>query len=61
MATRILSAHLIGPQTKILVKRGVSRRLHNRRINMVVTPEGDYQLHIAKALGPGGHRGNGTR
>jgi len=35
-----------------LVKRGVSRRLHNRRINMVVTPEGDYQMHVAKALAP---------
>ena len=53
MATRIPPAHLMGPQTKILVKRGVSRRLHNRRINMVVTPEGDYQMHVAKALTPG--------
>ena len=53
MATRIPPAHLMGPQTKILVKRGVSRRLHNRRINMVVTPEGDYQMHVAKALAPG--------
>ena len=53
MATRILPAHLTGSQTKILVKRGVSRHLHNRRINMVVTPEGDYQIHIAKALEPG--------
>ena len=53
MATRILPAHLMGPQTKILVKRGVSRRLHNRQINMVVTPEGDYQMHVAKALAPG--------
>ena len=53
MATRIPPAHLMGPQTKILVKRGVSRRLHNRRINMVVTPEGNYQMHVAKALAPG--------
>jgi hypothetical protein len=53
MATRTPPAHLMGPQTKILVKRGVFRRLHNRRINMVVTPEGDYQMHIAKALAPG--------
>ena len=52
MATRIPPAHLMGPQTKILVKRGVSRCLHNRQINMVVTPEGGYQLHIAKALEP---------
>ena len=35
------------------MKRGVSRRLHNRRINMVVTPEGDYRLHVAKAMAPG--------
>ena len=53
MAARIPPAHLMGPQTKILVKRGVSRRLHNRRINMVVTPEGDYQMHVAKALALG--------
>ena len=43
----------MGAQTTILVKRGVTRRLHNRRISMGVTPEGDYQLHIAKALAPG--------
>ena len=53
MATRIPPAHLTGPQTKIFVKRGVSRRLHNRLINMVVTPEGDCQMHVAKALAPG--------
>ena len=43
----------MGPQIKILVKRGVSQRLHNRRINMVVTPEDDYQVHVVKALAPG--------
>ena len=53
MATRTIPAHLVGAQTKVGVKRGVTRRLHNRRISMVVTPEGGYQLHIAKALEPG--------
>lgn len=53
MATRIFPAHLMGPSTTFLVKRGVTRRLHNRRISMAVTPEGSYQLHIAKALAPG--------
>ena len=27
--------------------------MHNRRIIMLVTPEGDFQLQIAKALAPG--------
>ena len=53
MAARIFPAHLLGPETKVLVKRGVTRRLHNRRISMAVTPDGAYQLHIAKALAPG--------
>lgn len=53
MASRFFPAHLMGPLTKISVKRGVTRRLHNRRVSMVVTPEGAYQLHIAKALEPG--------
>ena len=53
MATRKIPAHLVGAQTKVGVKRGVTRRLHNRRISMVVTPDGGYQLHIAKALAPG--------
>ena len=29
------------------------RRLHNRRIALLVTPEGDYQLRVAKVLAPG--------
>ena len=53
MATLIPPAHLMGPENRISVKRGVSRRFHNRRINMVVTPEGDYQMHFAKAPAPG--------
>ncbi|MBF9239765.1 hypothetical protein I2I05_20395 [Hymenobacter sp. BT683] len=53
MAARIFPAHLMGPQTKVWVKRGVTRRLHNRRISMAVTPDGAYQLHVAKALAPG--------
>lgn len=35
------------------MRRGVVRRLHNRRIGMIVLPNGDYQVHIAKALAPG--------
>lgn len=50
MTTRIPPAHLLGAQQHYLVKRGVTRRLHNRRLSMAVTPEGAYQLHIAKAL-----------
>ena len=53
MAARTFPAHLMGPQTIVMKKRGVTKRLHNRRINMVVTPDGGYQLHIAKALEPG--------
>lgn len=53
MATRIPPAHLPGAQEAYLIKRGVTRRLHNRRISIAVTPEGDYQMHIAKALEPG--------
>ena len=46
-------AHLPGSQTHYETRRGVVRHLHNRRILMLVTPEGDYQLQIAKALAPG--------
>ncbi|WP_125932430.1 hypothetical protein [Hymenobacter glacialis] len=53
MPPRIFPAHLMGPQTTVLQKRGVTRRLHNRRISMAVTPDGAYQLHLAKALEPG--------
>ena len=53
MAARTFPAHLMGPQTIVMKKRGITRRLHNRRISMVVTPDGGYQLHIAKALAPG--------
>ena len=45
--------HLPGSQTHYETRRGVMRRLHNRRITMLVTPEGDFQLQIAKALAPG--------
>ena len=53
MAARTFPAHLLGPQTIVMKKRGVTKRMHNRRISMVVTPDGGYQLHITKALEPG--------
>ena len=46
-------AHLPGSPEKYETRRGVMRRLHNRRIGMLVTPEGDYQMQIAKVLKPG--------
>lgn len=46
-------AHLPGSLPHYETRRGVVRRLHNRRIIMLVTPEGDFQLQIAKALAPG--------
>lgn len=52
MVVRNPPAHLMGAQTKASVKRRVTPRLHNRRISMDVTPEGDYQMHTAKALAP---------
>lgn len=45
--------HLPGSQPHYETRRGVGRRLHNRRITMLITPECDYQLQIAKALAPG--------
>jgi hypothetical protein len=53
MAIRTPPVHLLGNHITCYVRRGVVRRLHNRRISMGVTLEGDYQLHIAKALAPG--------
>lgn len=46
-------AHLPGGSEHYQVRRGVVRRLHNRRIGMIVLPNGGYQVHIAKALEPG--------
>lgn len=53
MASPTPPAHLPGAQKQYLMKRGMTRRLHNRRISMVVTPEGAYQLHIAVVLALG--------
>jgi hypothetical protein len=46
-------AHVPGSQAQYETRRGVMRRLHNRRITMLITPEGDYQLQVAKVLAPG--------
>ncbi|WP_426061495.1 hypothetical protein [Hymenobacter sp. B1770] len=46
-------AHLPGSLPHYETRRGVVRRLHNRRVMMLITPEGDYQIQIAKALAPG--------
>ena len=53
MSHHLPPAGLPGSESKTETRRGVKRRLHNRRILMVVTPEGDYQIQIAKLLGPG--------
>ncbi len=53
MAFPVPPAHLLGSPTSYEFKRGASRRLHNRRINLVVLRTGEYQLHIAKALARG--------
>ncbi|MCC3156413.1 hypothetical protein LJ737_04145 [Hymenobacter sp. 15J16-1T3B] len=37
------------PENDIWV-RGVTRRLHNRRISMIVTPAGEYQIHTKRVL-----------
>ena len=34
-------------------RRGITRRLHNRRISMMITPSGEYQFHIKRFLPPG--------
>lgn len=53
LAHPIPPTHLPGSLEQYTTRRGVFRRLHNRRIVMVLTPEGDYQLQLAKALAPG--------
>ena len=37
-------AHLPGSLPHYETRRGVVRRLHNRRVMMLITPEGDYQI-----------------
>lgn len=39
---------LMDPDAKSM--RGASRRLHNRRICMLITPEGEYQMHFYRVL-----------
>ena len=46
-------AHLPGSLPHYKTRRGVVRRLHNRRVMMVLAPDGSYQLQIAKALESG--------
>lgn len=53
MATSIPPTHLLGSPAQYETRRGVMRRLHNRRVAVVVTPNGGYQLQVAKALAPG--------
>lgn len=43
---------LPGSQAAYVQRRCVTRRLHNRRIIMVSTPDGGYQLQMAKVLTP---------
>ena len=42
----------LGGAAYYATRRGVTRRLHNRLISKVVTPDGAYQMHLAKTLAP---------
>ena len=53
MATTKLPTDLPGSLPQYETRRGVMRRLHNRRVTMVVAPDGSYQLRIAKVLEAG--------
>lgn len=53
MATTKLPTDLPGSLPQYDTRRGVMRRLHNRRVTMVVAPDGSYQLRIAKVLEAG--------
>lgn len=46
-------AHLPGSPAQYESRRGFTRRLHNRRISVITTPTGGYQIHLALALQPG--------
>ena len=53
MATSSFPPHLPGSLAPCETRRGVMRRLHNRRMVMMVAPKGGYQLQIARSLEPG--------
>ncbi len=46
-------AHLPGSPAQYETRRGFTRRLHNRRISVIATPAGGYQISLALALKPG--------
>lgn len=46
-------AHLPGSPAQYEVRKGFTRRLHNRRITVITTPAGGYQIKLAIALSPG--------
>lgn len=46
-------AHLPGSPARYERVRGFTRRLHNRRITVIPTPTGGYQIKLAVALQPG--------
>jgi|GEM_PF-5291276 len=53
MPAKQFPAHLPGANVQYPAMRGITRRLHNRRVSMIITPAGEYQIHLAKVLGPG--------
>ncbi len=46
-------AHLPGSPAHYESCRSFTQRLHNRRISVLITPTGEYQISMAKALRPG--------
>ena len=53
MATTKLPTDLPGSLPQYETRRGVMRRLHNRRVVIVAAPDGNYQLQLARALETG--------
>ncbi|MFD2785351.1 hypothetical protein [Hymenobacter rubripertinctus] len=46
-------AHLPGSPARYEKRHGFTRRLHNRRVSVITTPSGGYQIHLATVLLPG--------
>ena len=46
-------AHLPGSPATYEMRRGVTRRLHNRRVSVISTPDGGYQVQTVIVLPPG--------
>ena len=44
---------LPGSQAQYVSRRSFTRRLHNRRVSVLSTPDGGYQVHLATVLSPG--------